>query len=1703
MDTACDVAPRLEVPTDRPPNPASAGQAAREPVCIPAATGDALRALAGRHGTTLDRVLLAGYAVMLHRYAGQDEFAAGLSGPNGPDGPDADPVTFGVSLAGNPAFGDFLDRVAKARPAGAAEHDLHLVIAAGSAISASLSYDRDLFDATTAQRFAGSLVTLLTAAAGDPTRRIGSLPLWAGPPAVGQAEPASTVPPASARVDELFAAVAAAHPGQVALIDSADGRGIRYRELAARARGVAAELTALGVGRGDFVGITLPRSTDLIVAILGVLGAGAAYVPLDPGYPAERLRIMNRSVSTKVIIGQMPVDLGIRCIPLPESEAPAGPAAGGSPGDAAYVMFTSGSTGVPKAVVVPHRAIVRLVRGANFADMGPDQRWLHAASPAFDASTLELWAPLLNGGTVVIVPGRSSVADLGRAIERYRVSAGFITTGLFNVIVDSDPGILRPFRQLITGGEAASPDHVRRALGVVPVVINGYGPTENTTFTCCHRMTDPSQVRSPVPIGTPICGTTVYVADAYQNLLPPGAVGELLTGGEGLATGYAGSPALSAERFVPSPVGPPGARLYRTGDFGWIDADGLVHFAGRRDDQVKVRGFRIELAGIERALAEYPRVDQAAVTVYTDPTGDRRLVGYTVGAAGREELIEFLRGELPEYMVPSQWVRLDAMPLSSTGKVDRRALPEPGSAPVSEPTAATATARARTVVEELLIAWYCELLGIPDVGPDTDFFASGGHSLFASRLVARIRATFGVEMPLAVVFASPRLGDLAAEVAAAVRTDLPPIVASGRTERLRLSFAQERMWFMQRYAPDSPQYHVPVTFTLRGDLDRAALDRAVQGLVDRNPALRIVFGEAGGRPYQTIRPAGTELWAGQFDLSGLDADLRADALEEIAAGLFTAPFDLTTELPIRVALVAMEPGRHELLLVAHHIAVDGWSLPLLWDDLTRGYTGSLPPAAELTYPDFAAWQREALTGETAAPLEEFWRDRLSGAPHRLVLPGDVAPSDEADTSRGAAVRVSLPTDAVTGVREVARQAKATPFAALLAAFGVLVSRRTGLDDMIIGTPVAGRTHAAVADMVGLFVNTLPVRLNLSGDPSFADLVARVGRSVIETLEHAALPFERIVEMADLPRTGDQQQPLVQMLFAVQPELPRTLRLGPVEAKLHDRYLRVAKVDLTLSLFDDGTGLTGFIEYRSCLYSEEFAAELVREYTELLALLGARPDVPVSAAASAAQPDEAEELRAGVASVWQALLGAPVDGGEANFFSLGGHSLTAVQAIAGIRDVLGREVPLRDIFEHPTLAEFTERVALAPMAGQRPPMRALPGRQRAPLAPAQLRHWRADELSSGRPGQAPESVMSLVLRLRGPLEVAAVERALTLIATRHAVLRTTFGADADGPSQRIGPPASVRVPVTQVTAATLDEMLVRAARPGFSLSAAPPWRAELLQQAGDDHHLVLNFHQIICDDHTVRVLLGELAAYLTEGAPPPAPVRVQYGDYAAWRHEHSPATAVWPIPAGEPLGGGEHQVELEPRVATALRKLAADEGTTLSRVVFGVFAAALARGAGPTQLLVGAIEPGRDEAETERMLGCFASCLVLPCELSAAQSWREVVRRVRDAVPVSGVGEVPELDGLCVVGSAPEAPARLGAAEVTLVRWPAERGGAPLELRLREQRDGRLSGLLRFDGARFDAAAAASVVARYARLITACATAPDADAGFADAPENVQ
>ncbi|OLB77884.1 MAG: hypothetical protein AUI14_14900 [Actinobacteria bacterium 13_2_20CM_2_71_6] len=1848
----------LGLPTDRLRPMTATRPGMIVPVRIPAPAADALRALARANGATLAQLVLAGYAVVLHRYGGRPDIVIGMPVSTRHDpkwthsaGLYVTTLPIRIRAAGNPPFVELLhqirgtvlaalgatdvplEQVAESggplydvtfslvqgtTPAlvlpglatrlehiygGRAKFDLHFEITdagPGGDLKGNLEYDAELFDPGSAQRLADCIVTLLGGVAASPSQRIGSLPLWSEVPAAtaavdGVPGPAVNVVPGT-RIDRLFADVALARPDQVALVDAADGSQLTYAELAARAGRVAEALATCGVRRGDFVGITLKRSVDMVIAVLGVLMSGAAYVPLDGGYTARQLaEMIGRSGVKLVICGPLP-DLRVPVISLPVGTGPppaaaartpaTGPAtappwnsgaatappwnsgaatappwnsgaatvppwnsrtaADGNSGDPAYVMFTSGSTGQPKAVVVPHRAVVRLVRGAGFATMTDGERWLHAAAPAFDAATLELWAPLLNGGTVVVLPGMPSVADLSETIRRHQVTSAFLTTGLFNLVVDTDVGSLRPLRELIIGGEAASPDHVRRALQVVGTVVNGYGPTENTTFTTCHQLHDPADVPTPVPLGRPIHGTSVHIVDDYGNPVPAGVTGEILAGGQGLAIGYAGAPSLTAQRFVPSPFGPPGARLYRTGDYGRIGADGVVQFAGRHDDQVKVRGFRIELGAIEQAVTTHPEIAQVAVTAHADPSGDRRLVGYVVGSADGPALSRHLADLLPSYMIPGQWIHLEKLPLGATGKVDRQALPAPEARSVR-------TARPNTVVEELLVAWYTELLALADVTPETDFFAVGGHSLLASRLAARIRAVLAVDVPLATVFANPRLADLAVAVAALERTGVPPLRPGGGREQLPLSYTQERLWFLQRYAPASGRYNVPIAIDLTGELDEMALAAAVQAVADRHPMLRSVFGERDGQPYQTICPAGTAITVRQADLSMLDEDLRPTALDQLATAIFTEPFDLAAGPPVRAALVRMGARRYRLLIVVHHLVADGWSLPLICRDLSRAYLGELPPAQELTYGDFAAWQREALAGPATDRLTSYWRDRLAGVPARLELDADLLDADlvvpagaARDEEPGGICRLSVPAGVAGRVRETGRQSGATPFATLLAAFAVLLTRHTPQRDLVIGTPVAGRGDIALSDMVGLFLNTLPLRIDASGEPTFAELIRRVRETVVAGLEHADLPFERIVELADVPRASDHQ-PLVQVLFALQPAIRHRFTLGGVQAEIQPAHQGTAKFDLTVSLFDDDEGFSGYLEYRSDLFTPAYAAAFAAEFTELLdrltsqpvgeAAVGSpRPFLPAGtgeqdgvAAMGQAPPlvpaSDGAGIEAQIGQLWNGLLGNAAVGAGTNFFDIGGHSLAAMRVIAHVRDKLDRDVPLRDLFDHPVLAAFAARVAAAPRVTGRPPLRSSAGSGPAPLTAAQERHWVLDQLEPGSPAQN----VPFVLRLSGPLDVAALERALTLVAVRQAVLRTTFETTGGVPAQRVGSPVTIKVPITEVTGANLDEAIRRDADRPFDLTAAPPWRVALLRLAPDDHYLVLTLHHIICDGWSLSVLTEELAAcYLGSPAARLSPLPVQYADYARWQREwlrDGDPSGYWtrqlggvpdldlptdrPRPARPGHRSGEVEIVLDAFARDGLESLATAQGATLFTAVLGVFATLLGRYSGQSDFAVGTFHANRDDVATERLVGFFVNNLALRCDLSGRPTWRSLIRRLRDVVTgayshvdtpfeqvVSELGverstrQTPLFQAMCVLQNLPALPGRIGPLDVAIVRRPYERADYDITLWLREDGAGGLRGGLNYDAELFTQQTVIGLARLFGDLVDACITAPD-------------
>ncbi|HSK76672.1 MAG TPA: amino acid adenylation domain-containing protein, partial [Thermoanaerobaculia bacterium] len=732
----------------------------------------------------------------------------------------------------------------------------------------------------------------------------------------------------------------------------------------------------------------------------------------------------------------------------------------------AYVLYTSGSTGQPKGVEVTHRAVVRLAKGAEYVRLGPGEVVAQASSVSFDAATFEIWGALLNGAELSVLPaGPTSLEELGLLVERRGITTLWLTAGLFHPMVDGPVRRLAGVRTLLAGGEAVSASHVRRLLETLPGVafVNGYGPTENTTFTCCHRVEAAEEVSAPLPIGKPVAGTRVVLLDRDLRPVPPGVPGELCTGGDGLARGYASRPDLTAPTFVPDPEGV-GERLYRTGDLARWRPDGTLEFLGRRDHQVKIRGFRIEPGEIEAMLASHPAVGQAAVLVREDRPGDRRLVAFVEGAGDTAGLRAFLKDRLPGFMVPSALVWLDALPLTGNGKVDRRALAElPAGSEARE-----GAAPPRTPVEEGIAAIWSEVLGAGAVSRDDDFFERGGHSLLATQVVSRLRETFAVELPLRDFFSFPRLADLAVRVEeerrAGAGLTAPPVVPVLRPpEGLPLSFAQEWMWLVDQLDPEAAAYNAPIPVTLAGELDVIALKEALRQTAARHEILRTVFLPG---PLQHVREE-AEVPFTLADLSALPSDRREDEAAREAIAEARRPFDLAARPPIRALLLRLAPADHRLVLDLHHIVTDGWSAGVLLREVATHYVGDAGSAPSIQYGDFAVWQRNWLSGETLERLLDHWRERLAGPLPVLELPVD-RPRAAAAGALGERLPFVLSPEEADVFRTLARRRGATLFAALLAGFTALLHRIAHQDDLLVGTPVAGRTRREAEDLVGYF-----------------------------------------------------------------------------------------------------------------------------------------------------------------------------------------------------------------------------------------------------------------------------------------------------------------------------------------------------------------------------------------------------------------------------------------------------------------------------------------------------------------------------------------------------------------------------------------------------------------------------------------------------------
>ncbi|HEY0410807.1 MAG TPA: amino acid adenylation domain-containing protein, partial [Candidatus Dormibacteraeota bacterium] len=867
------------------------------------------------------------------------------------------------------------------------------------------------------------------------------------------------------------------------------------------------------------VGLVVERSPEMVAALLGILKAGGGYLPLDPSYPRERLALLLADAAPAAVVGPRHLLAALPEIPngAPRlafedaiSEADTGAdapltvlrSADVPPTSLAYVLYTSGSTGTPKGVEVSHRAVVRLVRDTAYAAFGPGEVFLQLAPMSFDAATFEIWGPLLNGGCLALLPpGPFTLADVYAAVARHGVTTLWLTSGLFHLAVEEGLAPLGGLRQLVAGGDVLSRPHVLRALAALPDadLINGYGPTENTTFSTTHRLRDGLPAGEPsVPIGRPIAASRAYVLAPSLTLLPAGCVGELWVGGAGVARGYLGRPALTAERFLPDPfsVDLQGEdRLYRTGDLARWRPDGTLDFLGRADFQVKVRGFRVEPGEVETALLGHPGVREAVVTAAKEAAGGHRLVAWYVpeGADGPApaDLRLHLRESLPEHMVPSLFVPLAELPLNANGKVDRRALPAPEALLAGEPRLASeADAAPRTPpknpVEEVIAGIWEDLLGLGHpVGVDDDFFHLGGHSLLAIRMLSRLRAALGVDLPVQQVFESPTIAGLAAAVARALGSGdatagpalppLAPLAAATAADAADaagapLSYAQQRLWFLDRLAPGSPAYNVPSAYGLAGPLAPAALAAALAEVVRRHQVLRARFVERNGEPRLEIAEALAPGFLPLVDLSALAPARRSAELASLRSAEAERPFDLAAGPLLRTALVRLGAEEHVLLLDFHHAVYDGWSEGVLLRELAALYdaarAGAPSPRAEpvLQYADFAVWQR-AWPPEVLGRQLAYWRGQLAGAPTALELPAD-RPRPAVASLRGAGRRRLLGAPEAARLRQVARREGATLYMLLLAAFAATLARHGGQEDVLVATPVANRTRPELEGLIG-------------------------------------------------------------------------------------------------------------------------------------------------------------------------------------------------------------------------------------------------------------------------------------------------------------------------------------------------------------------------------------------------------------------------------------------------------------------------------------------------------------------------------------------------------------------------------------------------------------------------------------------------------------
>lgn len=1100
-----------------------------------------------------------------------------------------------------------------------------------------LEYNVDLFLPQTARGLLEHLQVLVEAAIANPDQPVQSLKLISD----GELRTVTTDWNDTAReyegpeyLHQLFEAQARRTPDAIAVV--ADSIRLTYRELDARADRLARRLQRMGIGPASLVGIFMERSAEMVVGMLAVLKAGAAYVPVDPTYPAERIEFMLADGPIPLVLAQSRLVESLRgyagrVVTIDSGEtddvnndlAEAGRlATPATPDNAAYVLYTSGSTGKPKGAMISHRSICNFLHWMQEDyPLEPDEAQLHKAPISFDISVWEIFSPLVAGGRLVLAQpdGHMDPRYLARVIQQQRVTVVVVVPTFLRLLLD-EPSFAdcKSLRRIFVGGEAVPSDLIRRAATILPIeYVNAYGPTEATILATTCRWD--GRVEAPtLPIGKPAANYQAYVLGPDRQVLPIGVPGELYLGGKGLARGYLNRPELTAERFVPNPlVDDPDAKLYRTGDLARWLPDGNLEFLSRLDQQVKIRGQRIELGEICSVLTSFPGVSEAVVAAVDDNAGNLELVAYFIPAAGDvsvAELREFLQKSLPTYMVPNAYVALDAMPLMPSGKVNYKALPRPQ----VQRDEQTPYAAPRTEDERRLAEIWGEILRIERVGVNDNFFNLGGHSLLAAQVVSRILRDMKAEIPLRELFQSPTIAELVERIGFARsmgRTgSRPPIVPMSRDQPLPASLTQEAMWFLLRLEPNGTTYSTYPTLRVSGPLDLAAMQQALDELVRRHEILRTTFQEQDGHLLQVIAPPAPRPLR-VIDLSDLPETPRDAELRRQLRDAMRRPIDLQQGPIVGVSVWRLAIDQHVVMVTTHHIIHDGWSTGVLAREfglLYRAYRGGTPsplPELAVQYADFAIWQRKLLQGEYLQRLQQYWVKQLGGVPP-LDVPTD-HPRPAIRSTRGDVRPCRLSPELSSAVNEFSHAVGATPYMTLLAAFQLVLARYSGQTDFAIGSPVANRTQTETEPLIGYFINMLAFRTQLSPEQSFRDLVNQVRSTVLEGFEHQDLTLDQVVEAVNPPRDMSRH-PLFQAMFVLQnnlqPEVSRDeLQFEPLD----DRPTRpAAYFELNLVLTEREGSFRGGLSFSTDLFGPETIERMVRQYQRILSEVLAEPNLPL-------------------------------------------------------------------------------------------------------------------------------------------------------------------------------------------------------------------------------------------------------------------------------------------------------------------------------------------------------------------------------------------------------------------------------------------------------------------------------------------------------------